>query len=133
MEDTNILYQAAMLQKESEESENNLKLIDEQVRELEEFEKGIWAFEKSDSNEIIASMGKGIHVKAKLEEKKLFVEVGAGVVVKKTPAETRKVIEEQIKRFKEARMQILGQLEGYKREFSRLLKEVEKLKEEKMG
>ena len=84
---------------------------------------------KNDEKEILASLGRGVYIKGKIEDnKKLFVEVGAGVVLKKTPFETRNIIEEQIRRFEEARMQLLGQLHLYKEEFGKMVKEINRVK-----
>ena len=55
---------------------------------------------------------------------------GAKVIVKKTPSETKKVIEEQILKFEEAKIQLGGQLHLYKEEFKKMLKEIERMKKE---
>ena len=121
-----LIWQASLLQKESQELENNLDFVSRELSELEQFKENIRYLDDSNNKEIIANLGKGIHVKASLQDKKLFVEVGSGVVVKKTPEETLQVIELQIKNLQEAKFQLIHQLEHYNDAFARILQEIEK-------
>ncbi len=125
-----LLYKAVTLQKESQETENKLDFVNEQIKELENFHEDLKFLEKNGKKEILASLGKGVYLKTSLEEKnELFVDVGADVIVKKSLEETRKVIKEQINKFKEARIQLMHHLENYRSEFGKMLKEIEKMKE----
>ena len=125
-----ILYNAIDLRKRSEEIERNLQFVNEQVAELEGFEKGLEFLQNEEEKEILAPLGKGVFVKVeKRKSEKLFVDVGAGVLVRKTPEETRKVILEQMRKFKEAKIQLTTELEGFAAQFREMMEEVEKLKE----
>lgn len=126
-----LLYRATLLKQESEETEKALNFVNEQINELENFKESLKFLEKNKEEEILASLGKGVYVKAKKENERLFVNVGADVIIRKTPQETVIVIEEQIKRFSEAKMQLLIQLQEYASNFREMLKEVENLKKEK--
>ena len=124
-----ILQTAMIMRQQSEETEKQLSFINEQVYEMEVFLEGLKELERSDKEEILANLGRGVYAKANLIRKeKLFVEVGSGVVVRKSNKEARVVIEEQLKRFREAQIQLRDQMEIYAREFRKLLREVEKLK-----
>jgi prefoldin alpha subunit len=125
-----LLQKAQMMQRQSEEAERGLQVIDEQINELEKFNDNLDFLDKSEEKEILANLGKGVFIKSDIKDKKLFVEVGAGIIVRKSAIETRDVIEKQIKKFKEARIQILGQLEEFRGEFGRMVEEIEKLKGE---
>jgi prefoldin alpha subunit len=125
-----LLQKAQMMQRQSEEAERGLQVIDEQINELEKFNDNLDFLDKSKEKQILANLGKGVFVKSDIKDKKLFVEVGAGIIVRKSAIETRGVIEKQIKKFKEARIQILGQLEEFRGEFGRMVEEIEKLKGE---
>ena len=118
-----------MLKQQSEEAENQFDFVNRQINELEQFSKGLKELEKEKEQEILAPLGRGIYTKAKKNiNEKLFVEVGAGVVVRKSPEETREIIEGQLKKFDEARIQLITQLEVFRHEFGNLLKEVERIK-----
>ena len=123
-----LLQKAVMMQQESQETERKLELIEEQLRELDEFSKGLELFEKSKEKEMLASFGKGVYVKSEIKDEKLFVNVGVGVVVRKSAAETKEIIQEQMKRFAQARIQLTAQLEEYSEELGRMIREIEKLR-----
>lgn len=126
----NVLKRAVMLHQQSQEAEKQLGFIDEQINELEVFSKSLDYMDKSKEKEVLASLGKGVFVKSELKDEKLFVDVGAGVFVRKTPTETRKAIEGQLKKFQNARIQIAGQLETLREELGLMIEEIEKLKAE---
>ena len=131
MEGQEILQRAMTLKEQSEESENQLNFVMQQIRELLEFSKILEELEKNKEKEILAPLGKGVYAKADRKDEKLFVEVGVGVVVRKTPKETKKVIEDQLKKFSEARIQLTAQLEVFKEEFRYMLEQVERLKKKR--
>jgi prefoldin alpha subunit len=127
--DQETIMRAMEIQKQSEEAENGLKFINEQIGELENFNKSLEVMQKNKEKEILAPIGKGVYMKADIREKeKLFVEVGKGVVIRKTPAEAQEVIEEQIKKFQNAKMQVIAQLEEYAMMLKEIISEIEKEK-----
>jgi len=119
MEGHEILQRAMMMKQQSEEVEKQLDFVTQQVHELEEFSKTLEELDKNDDKEILAPLGKGVFAKAERKDEKLFVEVGADVLVRKTPEEARKVIQEQIRKFTEARVHLTARLEAYRQESSR--------------
>jgi prefoldin alpha subunit len=123
-----ILQKAMMLQQQSKEAEQQLGFVNEQIGELNKFENSLDVLDKNKDKEILAPLGKGVFVRSEIKDENLFVEVGAGIVVRKTASETKKVIEEQLKRFMEARIQIVGQLESFRGELGRMIDEIEKMK-----
>ena len=130
MERQELFQRAVMLQRQSEETEQQLKFVEEQIAELEKFKEGLKNLRESKEKEILANLGKGVYVKSEIKDReKLFVEVGAGVIVKKTPGEAMRVVEEQTARFENARVQISEQLEVFTSELQRMIGEIEKLKE----
>ncbi|MCU0642471.1 MAG: hypothetical protein MUF61_02745 [archaeon] len=106
-----ILFKAAILQKQSEEINEHLNYLGSQLSELEELSGNISKISLSKDNESISSLGKGIFVKSVLSPENLFVNVGAGVIVKKSPEETVNAISSQIKNIHEARTHLMQQLE----------------------
>lgn len=128
--DEEILQRAMILQQQSQEAEKQLAFVDEQIVELEEFGKNLGFMEASKEKEVLASLGKGVFVKSDIKDKKLFVDVGAGVLVRKTASEAGKVIEGQLAKFREARVQIAERLEDFREELGFMIEEIEKLKAE---
>ena len=129
-QDQEMLQKAIMLKQQSEEVERQLNFVKEQISELEKFSENLKVLDESKEKEILANLGRGVHMKVdRKTEEKLFVEAGAGVLVRKTPKEAREIIQEQIKKFNEARLQLTAQLEEYASEFRKMIAEVEKVKE----
>ena len=111
--DAELIYKAQALQKEVEEMQINAQAIDRELGELSQFKKDLERIEKATRKEMLSSLGKGVFLKTEMTGSDLLVEVGAGILVKKTPAQTREVIDGQIKKMSEARMHTLSRLELY--------------------
>ena len=124
-----ILQRAIMLKQQSEEVEEQLDFLKEQIAELEKFSESLKIIKENKNKEIIAPMGKGVYVKASRDEKeKLFVEVGAGILIRKTPEEAEKIIENQISKFNAVKIQLNQQLSEFAAEFGKMMEEIQKLK-----
>lgn len=126
-----VLFKASALEKRSQEVENEIAFVDKQISELEEFNNGLEYLSKTKEKEMLSSLGKGVYVKTSLEGKELFVNVGSGVMVKKTPEQAKKVVQDQLKKLKEARIQLSAQMEAVSRNLAELLMQVEKAREQK--
>lgn len=120
-----LLQKALELKEQSEETERQLQFVSEQMGELEQFRKSLEVLEKTDEKDTLTPLGRGVYMKSTKSDEPLFVEVGAGVLVRKTPGETRKIIEEQLGKFTQARTQLMENLESYRLEFAAMLKELE--------
>jgi prefoldin alpha subunit len=128
--DQQLIVRAAQMQGQAEQLEQNIQMIDSQVSELQEFSLGLDSLEKTESKEMFSLMGKGVYLKTSLEEKNIFVDVGSGIILKKTPGETKEVIEEQIGKLKQARVGLLGQLDMYKTEIAQIVQKLESEKKD---
>lgn len=120
-----ILMKASMLQQQSQELEQQLEFVNKQILELDDFSLSLKHLIGTDEKEMLSSIGKGVYLKTNLADKQLFVEVGAGIVLRKTPQETRKIIDDQIRRFIEMRTQLEAQLSLYHASLSSLIAEIE--------
>ena len=116
-----VFEEASHLQHHIEQITENLKYLESQIQELEDFLSNIDFFNKSQEKEMFSSLGKGVHVKSELKSKDLYIEVGAGVVVKKNSQEAKKIIESQIKKLKEARLELLSHLESHQAQLEEFL------------
>lgn len=126
-----LLEKALMLKQHSEEVEKKLEFVNEQIAEMEKFCDGLEVLGKSGEKEILAPLGRKVYAKAEKKDEKLFVEVGAGVVVRKTPDEVKEIVQGQVKRFAEARAQLLAQLGAFREEFGKMVEEIEKIRNKK--
>ncbi|MAG37765.1 hypothetical protein CMI45_00035 [Candidatus Pacearchaeota archaeon] len=125
--DTSGIIKASQLEARLKELQENLEFVDSQIIELEQFSGSIKAFGESVSKEkeIMASIGKGVHVPAEIKGSDLLVEVGAGIVLKKSPEQTLEVVNSQLARIKEARINLLSETDSTRSEFFSLVQELE--------
>jgi len=120
-----LLFQASLIQKQSEELENHLGLLQNQISELSQLKESLSHIANTSDKEMLSLLGKGVHLKTELKSKDLYVEVGAGIVVKKTPQETLEVITNQLKRLTEVKVQLSNQLEIYQQTMRKIIRDVE--------
>ena len=116
-----VFEEASHLQHHIEQISENLKYLESQIQELEDFLSNIDFFDKSQEKEMFSSLGKGVHVKSELKSRDLYIEVGAGVIIKKNSQEAKKIIESQIKKLKEARLELLSHLESHQAQLEEFL------------
>ena len=120
------MFRAQFLQKQAEEIEQSLEVVDREINDLQNLDTSLDFLIKSNEKSTISTIGKGLHIKTQLESKELFVEVGAGVVVKKSPEEARKVIQNQIKKLAEARIHMMNKLAIYNQTLESVVEEIGK-------
>lgn len=105
-----IAFEASQLHQQSQELENNLEVVSEQITELSEFSNLLDSL-ISKPKDILSPIGKGVYLPCTPKDNKLFVEVGSGIVVKKTPEETKSVVSNQLERLKQAQGLMSNQLD----------------------
>ena len=71
--------------------------------------------------EILASVGAGIFAKAKLLSEELVVAIGDKNYIKKSIPETKKLIQEQIKKLEKVKESLNGELEKINDEITRIM------------
>ena len=127
--DNSLLSKAVQLRQESEQIEKQIEFITQQIFSLEDFRKSLDFLYQNNNKEIMSPLGRGVFVESEMSKGgKLLVEVGAGVFIKKSIIETSEVIEAQLKKFKEFKIQLESQLQEYISEFYEMLQEVEEMK-----
>ena len=95
---------------EAEEIDEKIRIVEQNIAELEVFSNNL-IFLNNNEKEIIAPIGKGVYVKADMREMDFFIEVGAGILTKKTLEETKGVIESQVKKLGDIKVQLFSDKE----------------------
>lgn len=129
--DQELLLRASFLEQQSKELHENLELLDSQIQELSDFSLSLDFLINSDKKEVLSNLGKGVYLSTNISDKKLFVQVGSGIVVRKTPEDTKKIIESQLLRLQEARFQLISQIEIYNSSLRETISNIEKSMEKK--
>lgn len=124
-----LLQKAAQMRAESEQIEKQIEFVNQQISSLEEFLESLKFVEENKESKAFSPLSRGVFIESNMDKKsKLLVEVGAGVFIKKSLVETSEIIEAQIKKFKEFKIQLETNLQEYISDFYEMLQEVEQLK-----
>jgi prefoldin alpha subunit len=107
-----LMMELEELNRHSKDNEERLKIVEQQILELKSFESNLGELESNKNKEVLASLGKGVFIKADLKEEDLFVEVGSGILVKKSLGDSKKIAEHQIKKLLEMKNQLLSENES---------------------
>jgi len=119
------LQKAQVLEYHLKQTEQQIELVKQQYAELEQTQAQLQTLETNDTKEILASLGKGLYLPTIIREKRLFVEVGAGVIVRKTPEETKKVVQEQLQHLHTIKEQLAANFDFYLNQLSQMIQEIE--------
>jgi prefoldin alpha subunit len=123
--DQELMMKLEFVHKQSQDMEEKLVLVDKQVEELEIFKNNLDTIEKDGQSEILATLGKGVFMKSEIKDKKLYVDVGAGFFVRKSAVEAKVVIEGQVKRLGEIKLQLQQEIERLNADLRRMVEEAE--------
>ena len=126
-----IIFKLNMLEQQSKQLQQQLEAVGQGVVEMNALSSGLSELVGKKGKEIFAPIGRGIFAKAKLESEELNVDVGSGNFVQKSIPETKKIIEEQIKKLQEVKKELEKSLEKIGEEFNKTIMEVQKEGEKK--
>jgi len=119
-----ISFKLEELNRQSQEISERLKIVGQQLLELQNFERNLAELENSKETEVLASLGKGVFIKTDMKKEDLFVEVGSGILVKKSLEESKKIAKQQSKKLNEMKMQLSVQNASISEKMKSLLHEI---------
>ena len=122
------IMQIQMMEQESQQLNQQLQLIDQNINEMQELELSLDALEDDKNKEILTNIGKKIYLPVEIKDKdvKLIVEIGKGNFVKKSVSETKQVVQEQIAKLIGAKTEINQRMEEMQSEMIGLMTQIEK-------
>ena len=115
-----------MMEQETQQLNQQLQLIDQNVSEMQELELSLEEIDKEDSKELLANLGKGIYIPVEIKDKKLIVEVGKKNFVKKTIPQAKEIIKNQLEKLVAAKAQTMERLEALQTEINGLMEVIQK-------
>ena len=96
--DSEYLLKMQMIEQEATKLDQQMQIMDQQVQELIAIKASLEAISNTQEKEILASLGKGIFIKAEIKSEDLLVNTGKDIFIKKTPKETMEIIDSQVKK-----------------------------------
>jgi prefoldin alpha subunit len=118
-----LIMQASLLEKNSQETAQQIEYFEKEILELDFMHKNLSSLDKGKGKESFSALEKGLYVKSQLQDDKFLVHVGANILVKKSISDTKKIIEEQIKKLSQARAYLLERLELYNKGLHDIMEE----------
>jgi prefoldin alpha subunit len=120
------IFQLQLMEQEINQLDQQVQLIDQHLSEMQRLKESLEELDKTNEKKIMASLGKGIYIPAEITDKKLIVEVGNKNLVKKTIPETIHIVEDQIGRLSEAKIQISQRMGDLQNEIMQVVNEAQK-------
>jgi len=127
-----LMFKLSMFEQQIRQLQQQLEAVEQGVVEMNSLNTGLDELVGKKGKEIFAPIGRGIFARAKLESEDLNVDVGGGNFVKKSIPETKKIIEEQIKKLGNVKKELEEALEKLGGELRKVMEEGRK-EEEKKG
>ena len=120
-----IMFKLQMFDQQIKQLQQQLEAVGQGIAEMTTLSAGLDELVGKKGKEIFAPIGRGIFAKATLESEELNVDVGSGNLVQKSIPETKKIIEEQIKKLKDVQKELEGGLEKVGGEFNKTIMEMQ--------
>jgi len=121
-----LMMKFQMFEQQIEHLNAQLQAVEEGIIEMSSLNLSLVDLKGKKGTEIYSPIGRGIFVKAKLESEELLVDVGEKNFVKKSIDETRNIIEEQIKKLEEVRVELGNELRKIDKELTTTLLQAKK-------
>lgn len=126
-----LIYKFSMFEQQIQQIQNQIQIIEQSMVEMNSLMNGMDELIGSKGKEILAPIGRGIFTKTKLLSEELIVDIGEKNFVKKNIPDTKKLIENQILKLEEARINLNQNLEKIGQELTQIMQEAQEYEENK--
>lgn len=113
-EDSQKLFEIRMLEQQYNQIQAQIDSIKKVTKEIKKLKSEL--SELKIGKEILASVGKGVFVKAQILSEKLKVDIGGKNIIEKTIPETKNIISMQIKKLNDVQKELEENLEKLRKE-----------------
>ena len=120
------LIRIQLMEQEVNQLNQQLQLIEENIREFGELISSLNEIENNKNKDILTNLGKRVYLPVEIKDNKLIVDVGKRNFVKKTISETKEIANNQTEKLTETKQEIIERLEILQEEINNLIVEIEK-------
>ncbi len=120
-----LMFKLQMFDQQIKQLQQQLEAVAQGIAEMTTLNIGLDELVGKKGTEIFAPIGRGIFAKAKLESEELNVDIGSGNFVQKSIPDTKKVIEEQVKKLEDVQKELEASLEKIGAEFNKTILEAQ--------
>ena len=110
------MFKLAMYEQQIMQLQQQIQAVEQAIVDLNSLNFGVGDLEGKKGKKIFAPIGKGIFAKAELISENLLVDIGGKNLVEKSIPETKKLLERQIGKLKNAQKELNQCLEDVGRE-----------------
>ena len=118
-----IIFKLSMLEQQMQQVQEQIESVSRGVDELSSLNFGLDDLRGSVGKEILAPLGRGIFVGATVNSEALTVDLGGKIFVQKSVAETKEIIEGQVKKLLSVKDDLNSTLEKISEEAEKTLRE----------
>lgn len=119
-----LMFKLSMFEQQIQHLQQQLQAVEESIVDMGLLNVGLDEISKSVGKDILAPLGRGIFVEAKLLSDKLTVDVGNRNFVKKTVPDTKEIIEAQIKKLNEIKVELNEKIEEISKELTEAISHI---------
>ncbi|MEN9626215.1 MAG: hypothetical protein RL557_543 [archaeon] len=119
------ISQVQRVEQELNALNQQFQLIENNLHELQSLYESLRELEKKESKEMLVNIGKQIFLPVSLRESACIVDVGKNNLVKKSIPETKKIVEEQLKKLQEGKNAVMERIETLDTTMEQLVQEIE--------
>ena len=120
-EQQELIFRLSMIEQQANQLQQQIQAVEQGIVELSSLSLGLDELKGSRGKEIKAPVGRGIFVDAKVLSEDLTVDVGGKNFVKKSIDETKSMIDEQVGKLQEIKLELNNNLEKLGMEMNKLV------------
>ena len=121
-----LMFKLSMFEQQIRHLQQQIQAVEQGIIEMNSLSLGLEELKGGKGKEIMAPIGRGIFAKTKLLSEELTVDVGGGNFVKKSIADTKKIIDEQVKKLESVKKELEKNLEMVGQELEKTMRESQK-------
>ncbi len=126
MDEQELAEKFKVYEREIMQIQDQMNAIEKAIVDLQKLGIGLDELVGKTGEEVLAPVGKGIYLKSKILSEELTVDIGSGNFVKKTIPETKKMIEEQVKKLGAMNFELEEELKKIDKEITTTMTEQQK-------
>ena len=121
-----LMQKLGMYEQQIMQLQQQLEAVEQAIVEMNSLVLGLDELVGKEGKEILAPIGRGIFAKTKLISEDLTVDIGGKNFVKKSIPETKKLIEDQVKKLEEVKKELEDNLEKINEELTKTFMDAQK-------
>ncbi len=118
-----LIFKLSMFEQQIQQLQQQLQAVEQGINEMDGLNNGLNELIGSVGKEILASIGRGVFVKAKLLSEDLTIDIGNKTFVKKKIPEAQELIKKQIEKLKDVKKELENNLEQIGEEMMKIYEE----------